>query len=214
MTVAGGSELLDERITRFVSDGVRFKSLEFDQELAASLLEIDTGFARAGQFRSGLRVANCLQRYRQDLRRRAEYVFGEIKRALELYPRTPDNTLKNNLVGLLFTEIRGQATHLQRTLQERFSNAQVDLGRAYDDLNTDCTHLTEQFSREIGALVDAATSAEAERRRPAPRFGSPKTVRAVVLSATGGQNLSSLAGESAHAGIAHHGRARPISDYC
>ena len=159
--------MLDERVTKFVHDAVRIKAREFDQDLALRLQSIDTEYAKAGQFQGTARIVSYGQCLTREIRNRAHYVFIEIQRALTLHQLTFDDTTKSYLIGLLITEVRGQTTHLQRMLQERFGNAGDPLARALGiaqtQMNDECEHLNEKFTLEMGVRQIAAQAA-ADRR--------------------------------------------------
>lgn len=152
--------MLDDRITRFVSDTMRIRAREFDEDLAMRLSSIDTQAIKNGALESSGRIVTYAQVCCYDLRSRAQYLFIEIQRALGLYPQTLDDTLKSGLIGLLITEVRSQATRLQNLLKQRLGERPgplaPHLGAAYSRLNDECEHLNGKYTLEIGAFMQAS----------------------------------------------------------
>ena len=162
--------MLDERVTEFVHEAVRIRAREFDQDLAIKLLHVDSDLTRAGQMGGSGRIKGYSVVCRQDLRARAQYIFLEIQRALGLHPQPLDHSLKGNLIGLHITEVRGQCTELQRMLKTRFDKSEAfgasSPGALYSEFNDECDHLTQKYTLEIGAFLQATT------QRAAPPVGT------------------------------------------
>lgn len=151
--------MLDERIANFVHESMRIRAREFDHDLAMRLRDADTEAARSGQMGGSGRIVRYSVATMQDLRNRAQFLFLEIQRALGLYPQQLDDTLRNFLVGLHLTEVRGQCNELQNMLVRRLGKStafgDASLGGVQSQLNDECAHLREKYTLEIGAFVRA-----------------------------------------------------------
>jgi hypothetical protein len=171
--------MLDERITRFVQDAVRIRAREFNQDLATRLLQVDSDAAKAGQMGGSGRAKGYAVVFRQDLRNRAHYIFIEIQRALGLYPQLMDETLRNYLVGLHFTEVRKQCNALHNLLEQGLGKSAAfgdsSLGSLLSRLNDECAHLQEKYTLEMGAFFQASL-----RSKPVPESNGSVVINGPV----------------------------------
>lgn len=113
--------MLDPLITQHVEETMRLKAGDFDRGIRHSLAETVGGSYKdvAAAANASIRAAaRQRQIFSEELDRRGQYVFEEIKRALKLYPQSFDDILGSWLAGLHFTETRKQCTELQRLQAE------------------------------------------------------------------------------------------------
>jgi hypothetical protein len=158
--------MLDPQITRHVEKALQVKASEFDSAIKTRIAQAGRG-ADPGNSRTILLYG---QVFKAELDRRAQYVFNEIKRALQLYPQTLDDTLGNWLNGLHFTETRKQCTELQRYIGERFDTSAVQAfgpspaPRLSGPLNEQCNRLAQQYEFEIGNQCVSCASSSSDRQ--------------------------------------------------